>query len=323
MNQIFDHLNLKKLILILGLFPVYCMEFNENNSTIQTSLFESKKSTTIMNLDNCGTGWYSFENKCYFVHKDMAGINFHDAVIICQHWHRANVLTIRSESESSYIQREFFEKLQLKYSIWLGLLRINETDFIWLDNQQLLSTTAKNNGFINWASGEPENTTNNEYCTVISSEHGNNLAKWYDVTCADLFTVVCEKYFNETGNVEKFAPIEFNYWNIFEEMTHPATDQQLFIRKLFQMIIGLYFIVFVYLFVKLYRMMKKKYQTKYRRQKNINNDDEDPTLKQITFFEQMVHRLFSSISFRRKPFTNEKTSTENMNRSFNIETSYV
>lgn len=320
MIQIFKHSNLVQLpsFLIFILLLVDCMELNENNSTILTEMFETNKSTSTM-TNKCETGWYSFDNKCYFIHKDMAGINFHDAVIICQHWHRANVLTIRSESESNYIQREFFEKLQLKYSIWLGLLRVNETDFIWLDNQELLSTTKKNNGFINWASGEPENTTINEYCTVISSEHGNNRAKWYDVTCADLFTVVCEKYLNETENVEKSAPVEFNYWNIFEEMNHPTTEQQLFIRKLFQLIIGLYFIIFVYFFIKIYQLVKNRYQPEYRRQKD-NNDDQ---LDRFTFFERIL-RLFTSISPKRKQFSNEKTiSTENINRSFNTETSYV
>uniref|UniRef100_A0A6P6XND1 Uncharacterized protein LOC113788999 n=1 Tax=Dermatophagoides pteronyssinus TaxID=6956 RepID=A0A6P6XND1_DERPT len=163
--------------------------------------------------DSCGgENWFQFKNKCYLFHHDLSGASFHEAINICERYHHAHLLQIESIDENKFLQTYLFEKLQLKFSIWLGLIRINVTNFLWLynrhplyrlnDNQSTVKTIVDDNdnhhdqwsSYTNWAPNEPNNLDSKHYCVVMSSEKSKLLfGHWYDVECSKVFLVVCER----------------------------------------------------------------------------------------------------------------------------------
>ncbi|UXI22672.1 hypothetical protein NH340_JMT08615 [Sarcoptes scabiei] len=103
----------------------------------------------------------------------MLGSSLHEALSVCDRIHQANLLTIRSKEESNFIQNQLFEKFYLEYSVWLGLIRLNSTDFVWLPDRNTLN-------YSEWAPEQPDNFNSKHYCVVISTDTKFFRGKWYD-----------------------------------------------------------------------------------------------------------------------------------------------
>lgn len=136
------------------------------------------------NQSNCEPEWHSFGEKCFKYHTDMVGANFHDAITICEKTYLAQMATIHSEEEATFLNSLLFEAHQSKFSAWIGLVRINNNTFIWLDRSPV--------DFTNWAPNEPNNWNSKNFCAVLSSESSFR-GKWYDVSCTATYMVICEK----------------------------------------------------------------------------------------------------------------------------------
>ncbi|KAH9521592.1 hypothetical protein DERF_005235 [Dermatophagoides farinae] len=185
-----------------------------------------------LNHHYCDDGWISFKNKCYFFHNDMIGANIHEAINICERYHHSHLLQIDSIDETRFLRSYLFEKLELKFSIWLSLIRKNSTHFMWLNNRRPLyrlnnsSSSGDNNNdddddnnnhwssFTYWAPNEPNNLNSKHYCVVMSSEKQDLLfGRWYDVTCSDAFLVVCEHSNNNSDDKNNQTKSIISYEN--------------------------------------------------------------------------------------------------------------
>lgn len=134
--------------------------------------------------NGCDPEWHSFGNKCFKYHNDLVGANFHNAVSICERTHLAQLVTIHSEEEAIFINWMLFEYHGSKFSAWIGLVRVNNDTFIWLDRSPL--------NYTNWAPSEPNNWNSKNFCVVLSSESSFK-GLWYDVGCTSTYVVICEK----------------------------------------------------------------------------------------------------------------------------------
>lgn len=133
---------------------------------------------------DCDVDWHSFGNKCFKYHNDLVGANFHNAVSICERTHLAQLATIHSEEEAKFINWMLFDFHNSKFSAWIGLVRVNNETFTWLDRSPL--------NYTNWAPNEPNNWNSKNFCVVLSSEPTFK-GLWYDVGCTSTYVVICEK----------------------------------------------------------------------------------------------------------------------------------
>ncbi len=144
---------------------------------------------TLTKTSECGNDWYQFGNKCFKYHNDQAGANFHDAFSICEYAYSATLLTIYSEDELNFVNKLAFHVKHARYSIWLGLVRVSNESFAWFDKSHL--------NYTNWGPNEPNNWQSKNYCVVISSAPSAK-GKWFDVSCATTYLVMCQKYLQQT-----------------------------------------------------------------------------------------------------------------------------
>lgn len=133
---------------------------------------------------DCDPEWHSFGNKCFKYHNDLVGANFHNAISICERTHLAQLVTIHSEEEAKFINWMLFDYHSSKFSAWIGLVRVNNDTFTWLDRTPL--------NYTRWAPNEPNNWNSKNFCVVLSSETSFK-GLWYDVGCTSTYVVICEK----------------------------------------------------------------------------------------------------------------------------------
>ena len=140
----------------------------------------------------CGDGWYQLGVKCFKYHNDLAGANFHDAMTICQYTYEATLVTIHSQEEFDFLSNMVFDKHHAKYSIWIGLVRVNNESFVWFDRSAL--------NYTNWGPNEPNNWHSKNYCAVMSSA-ATARGKWFDVGCTTTYLVMCQKYLTKSDSL--------------------------------------------------------------------------------------------------------------------------
>ncbi|KAH9422483.1 hypothetical protein DERP_003159 [Dermatophagoides pteronyssinus] len=256
--------------------------------------------------DSCGgENWFQFKNKCYLFHHDLSGASFHEAINICERYHHAHLLQIESLDENKFLQTYLFEKLQLKFSIWLGLIRINVTNFLWLynrhplyrlnDNQSTVKTIVDDNdnndnhhdqwsSYTNWAPNEPNNLDSKHYCVVMSSEKSKLLfGHWYDVECSKVFLVVCERnnhnqdFSNENDTIFNFLTNQND-----DDHHHHQIDTSINSNDIHRLIhllsINLFIWIILFIIIAIWFFYQKCYRHRYyhnnnhrRRQRHIHH----------------------------------------------------
>ncbi|KAI2810116.1 IgE binding [Blomia tropicalis] len=177
--------------------------------------------------------WYRFGDKCFKYHNDLVGANFHNAITICLHTYHAQVATIHSDEEAQFINSLLFKVHKSKFSAWIGLMRINNSSFIWMDRSPL--------NYTNWAPNEPNNWNSKNYCVVISSETDHR-GKWYDVSCTSTYVVICEKsvYSKKNPTIfgeinEKVSNLQLNVVRLEENMNVLQRDVSMVVANALQM----------------------------------------------------------------------------------------
>ncbi|KAK5986374.1 hypothetical protein GCK32_008630 [Trichostrongylus colubriformis] len=73
------------------------------------------------------------------------------------------------------------DPLDIYEAVWIGLRRVKETMFMWIDESPL--------NYKNWAKGEPNNLGGKENCVAIYSKginctlENDHLKRWIDIPC--------------------------------------------------------------------------------------------------------------------------------------------
>lgn len=137
-------------------------------------------STSVKGEKVCPSGWERRLDTCYKVHG--YNLTFFEARIVCQDFYDASLLTIKSPEEQLYIMSLVFHHWNVKRDVWLGLRRVNDTYFKWIDGSPV--------NYTNWGPTEPSDTTT--FCVAINQQPVN-IGKWYDRGCRELYPPVCQR----------------------------------------------------------------------------------------------------------------------------------
>ena len=144
----------------------------------------------------CLEGWYPFGNKCFqFVgfDDDEQRKNQSDANAVCQTMDPS--ATLASLYDEYYDAFVYAHMVNLNQDIYFGLFATDPgREWTYVDGSKVYYTP--------WANGEPNNANGNEYCAVVSRQHG----QWNDINCGDTYPFVCSMWKNETNNAPEPNP---------------------------------------------------------------------------------------------------------------------
>nr|XP_039270223.1 uncharacterized protein LOC120344945 [Styela clava] len=163
-------------------------------TTQSTSLYETTSAQ-----DRRGS-WQRLNNIEYYVSKAREIKNFDQSKEFCRQ--QGGTLAVVKTSETQiFIASLVIRDSGTPYGFFIGLKRVNNNSFAWIDNE------AESYGA--WHSGEPNNTDENEDCVIMGWIHEfmKNL-RWRDYKCG----------------VEKFAPTGFICQRILETTVIPTTE---------------------------------------------------------------------------------------------------
>ena len=132
----------------------------------------------ICEVSDCPSGYSNIGGgKCISFRSTTASWN--DQKTYCEN-NNAKLVTIRSASENSYVSGY---RSSLGVETYIGLSDIaTEGTFVWTDGT---SPT-----YVNWGSGQPDNTNGNEDCGVMFA----NSEQWNDRTCSVTQGATCEMW---------------------------------------------------------------------------------------------------------------------------------
>ena len=122
----------------------------------------------------CPLGWVKVEFFCYYMDGSRA-VRWTEARKKCQQ-KGADLVVIRSAMENSFLYDLVNKKTSgTWYGTWLGLARMADSKFYWVDGASLNET------FSAWARGEPN--SRNEKCGLFWGPESSQPEKWNDAFC--------------------------------------------------------------------------------------------------------------------------------------------
>ncbi|XP_071789631.1 perlucin-like protein [Asterias amurensis] len=133
----------------------------------------------------CPLDWHRYGESCYFIITDM--MDWYQANRTCVE-SRGNLAVPNSQSEQDYIWELFLNEFDQKpdTSLWFGCNDIEEEG-----NWQHCPLKGENNGYENWAIGEPNNIPESDCVKMWYTRNG----LWDDTQCSreDEYAV-CEQH---------------------------------------------------------------------------------------------------------------------------------
>ena len=136
-------------------------------------------------LSGCPAGWSAHENSCYYIDNSPTQ-KMSDARLKCQNM-GGDLVIIRSAQENDFIF-DLVKKLNKHVGVWLGLQRMDDSEFYWIDGTPL------EGHYQNWNVGEPNDYGGREDCGHMFGT-GSAAGKWNDSPCdwKVVPSVVCQK----------------------------------------------------------------------------------------------------------------------------------
>lgn len=129
----------------------------------------------------CANGWLeAHKTKCIMIHRYY--LNFFEGYSLCHSIYKSSLLTIKYKEDQFYYNSFLFHEHSIKREVLLGLRRINDNQFEWVDGSPV--------NYSNWAASEPSDLTT--YCVVMNNL-SSNFGRWYDRGCREPYAIVCEK----------------------------------------------------------------------------------------------------------------------------------
>ena len=124
----------------------------------------------------CPVGWTRHGKSCFLI-INIPTLKWSDARRTCQNLGR-DLPTIRTSEENNFIFGLLKkQKAITDWGVWLGFTRKSDDKFYWIDNTPL------EGHYSPWASGEPDNSNDNEHCgNMFGGEVSGG--KWNDLWCS-------------------------------------------------------------------------------------------------------------------------------------------
>lgn len=142
----------------------------------------------------CPTGFFQFQQKCYFLIKDE--LRYPQAMEKCENFYFGKLASIETQEEQTYLTNYIFRNLRVRNNIWIGAHGEKDASgnvrIKWSDETPLIYT--------NWMPGEPMTAQRDEEfpingihnCVTVWSAFDNQ-GKWQVSSCYIEFPSLCQR----------------------------------------------------------------------------------------------------------------------------------
>ncbi|KAM3929231.1 macrophage mannose receptor 1-like [Leptodactylus fuscus] len=149
---------------------------------------ELKEEPKLIEYEFTSDDWLIYNDSQYFVSKEQMPME--KAQEFCRR-NFSHLVTINSESEQRFLWKYVSTK-RTEYIYYIGLRLGLDKEFKWMDGSPV--------DFVAWASGQPDFSNNDEFCTQIRTRLGD----WNDVNCGIPLAFICER--TDSSINATFAP---------------------------------------------------------------------------------------------------------------------